>query len=172
MSTQTITNVANIALTLSFIIGLFFGVAQVKAAARDRRDRLTLEVLRQFQTREFSELLYFINFHKLPESRDEQRKMPPEEQIMLIQFAQQMESLGILVAEKQVDIDLVDKTLGSFVTTSWEKYKPMFLNIRVTSPDPFLGEYFQWLAECIDYRMTQKPRMPFHEQYPLGKEVR
>jgi hypothetical protein len=171
MSTQTITNVANIALTLSFIIGLFFGVAQVKAAARDRRDRLTLEVLRQFQTREFSELLFFINFQKLPDTRDAQRVMPPEDQIMMIQFAQQMESLGILVAERQVDIDLIDKTLGSFVTTSWEKYKPMFINIRETAPDPFLGEYYQWLAECIERRMKEKPRKPFHEQYPTGGEV-
>ena len=39
---------------------------------------------------------------------------------MFIQFAQQMESLGMLVAEQLINIDLVDKTLGSFVTTAVE----------------------------------------------------
>ena len=42
---------------------------------------------------------------------------------MVTQFAQQMESLGILVAERLINIDLVDKTIGSLVTTAWEKYK-------------------------------------------------
>ena len=161
MSTQLITNIANIALTLSFIVALILGVAQVKAAARDRRDRLTLEVLRQFQTREFAELLQFVNRHHMPKTRDEQFKQPAEDQIKMIQFAQQMESLGLLVAEKLIDIDLVDKTLGDFVTSSWEKYKPMFLSMR--DRDPFLGEYFQWLAELMERRMTECPRQPFYQ---------
>jgi hypothetical protein len=57
MENETITNIANLALTLSFIVALIFGIAQVKAAKRDRRERLTLEMLRQFQTRDFVELL-------------------------------------------------------------------------------------------------------------------
>ena len=74
-----------------------------------------------------------------------------------------MESLGILVAEKFINIDLVDKTLGSFVTNAWEKYEKLFLDIREKLPDPFLGEYFQWLAEQIDERMKKNPRKPFYE---------
>jgi hypothetical protein len=76
-----------------------------------------------------------------------------------------MESLGILVAERLINIDLVDKTLGSFVTTSWEKYKPLFLDIRERQPDPFLGEYFQWLAERIDERRRLNPRKPFYKAH-------
>ena len=55
MSNDTITVIANIALALSFIVGLVFGIAQTRAAARDRRERLTLETLRELQTREFVE---------------------------------------------------------------------------------------------------------------------
>jgi hypothetical protein len=49
------------------------------------------------------------------------------------------------------------------VTGSWEKYKVIFLDIRERQPDPFLGEYFQWLAERIDKRMTENPRQPFYQ---------
>ena len=80
---------------------------------------------------------------------------------MFIQFGQQMESLGILVAERLINIDLVDKTLGSLVTSAWEKYKKTILDMREKQPDPFLSEYFQWLAEQIDTRMTKNPREPF-----------
>ena len=98
----------------------------------------------------------------MPSTREGMQALPEEEQSMIIQFGQEMESLGLMVAEHYINIDLVDKTLGSFVTTSWEKYKPMFEDMRVKIPDPFLGEYFQWLAERIDERMTNNPRQPFH----------
>src|SRR5882724_9305402 len=130
MTNDIITMAANIALALSFIVGLIFGIAQVRAAARDRRERLTLETLREFQTREFVELLQFINNNVLPATWDDMMKLPVSQQTNLIQLSQEMESLGILVAERLINIDLVDKTLGSFVTTSWEKYKKVFLDIR------------------------------------------
>ncbi len=163
MTNEFITLLANLALTLSFIVALIFGIAQVRAAAHDRRERLTLEALRNFQTREFAELISFINNNELPSTREGMRALPAEDQTRLIQFAQEMESLGILVAERYINVDLVDKTLGSFVASSWEKYKPMFEDIRRTSPDPFLAEYWQWLAEQIDDRMQKSPRKPFYQ---------
>jgi hypothetical protein len=163
MTNELITTLANLALTLSLIVAVIFGIAQVKAASRDRRERLTMETLRNFQTREFVELMQFVIARTLPSDRKGLYALPASEQVIFIQFGQQMESLGILVAEKFINIDLVDKTLGSFVINSWEKYKPMFLDIRVSQPDPFLGEYFQWLAEQLDERMKTNPRKPFYE---------
>ena len=159
--TEIITTIANLALALSFIVGLVFGIVQVRIAARDRRERLTIQTLREFQTREFIELLNFITFHDLPVNREGLQTLPEKERKLLMQLGQEMESLGILVAERLINIDLVDKTLGSFVVTSWEKYKLLFLDIRERQPDPFLGEYFQWLAERIEERMRTNPRKPF-----------
>jgi hypothetical protein len=161
MTNDLIALAANLALTLSFIVALVFGITQVRAAARDRRERLTLEALRNFQSRDFAELMQYIIAHDMPPSREELLRLPVNEQVIFLQFGQQMEMLGILVAERIIDIDLVDKTLGSFVTTSWEKYQPLVLSLRV--PDPFLNEYFQWLAERIRERMQKNPRKPFHE---------
>ena len=172
MTSEIITIIANVSLTLTFIVALVFGMAEVRAAARDRRERLTLETLRNFETREFAELILFVTSSSTLSSRKELQALPANEQIIFIQFAQQMESLGILVAEKLINIDLVDKTLGSMVTTAWEKYKIMFLDMREKQPDPFLAEYFQWLAERIDERMRENPRKPFYETHipsPGGK---
>ena len=163
MSNEFIALIANLALTLSFIVAVIFGIAQVRIASRDRRERLTLETMRNFQTREFAELILYITTTKMPSNISEWALKPAEERIRFIQFAQQMESLGLLVAEKLINLDLVDKTLGSLVTTAWEKYKTLFLDMREKNPDPFLGEYFQWLAERINERMQQNPRRPFYE---------
>lgn len=161
--TDIVTLIANVALALSFIIALIFGIAQVKAANRDRRERLTIETLRNFQTREFAELILFVNSHNMPSNSKEMSALSSKEQLFIIQFGQQMESLGMLVAERLINIDLVDKTLGSFVTLAWDKYKILFEDMREKQPDPFLGEYFQWLAERIDERMRQNPRRPFYQ---------
>src|SRR6266852_3448085 len=89
MTTDTITLIANLALALSFIVGLVFGIAQVRAATRDRRERLSLEALRNFQTREFAELMQYIMSHDMPSSREELQALPVNEQVIFIQFAQE-----------------------------------------------------------------------------------
>jgi hypothetical protein len=162
MNNEFIAEIANIALTLTFIVGVIFGIAQVKAAARDRKERLTIQTLREFQSREFVEIIQYMNTHDTPNSGEALRALPSHEQLYYIQFGQEMESLGILVAEGLINLDLVDKTLGNYVTTMWERYKTMFTDMREKIPDPFLGEYFQWLAERIDERMKNSPRKPFH----------
>lgn len=172
MTNDLVALIANVSLALSFLVGLLFGITQVRSAARDRRERLTLDTLRSFQTREFAELIHYVTTHDFPSSREELQTLPENEYFILIQFAQEMESLGILVAERLINIDLVDKTLGSLVTTSWEKYKTFFMDIREKQPDPFLGEYFQWLAEQIDYRMQKNPRKPFFETNKPGSGSR
>jgi hypothetical protein len=162
---DTIALIANLALALSFIVGIIFGIAPVRAAARDRRERLTLETLRAFQTREFIELLQFVNNNVLPANLEDMMKLPVSQQTNLIQLSQEMESLGILVAERLINIGLVDKTLGSFVTSAWEKYKILMMDMREKIPDPYMAEYFQWLAERLDERMQNKPRAPYYKTH-------
>lgn len=157
----TINLIGNIAIALSFIAALIFGVVQTRAAARDRRERFTLDALRAFDSREFAEIIYFTRGNELPKSPAEFEAMPENKQIILIQAAQQFESLGMLVYEKYIDLDLVDKTLGNFVSNSWEKLKPFFLEMRQRVPDPYLAEYFQWLAEQIDKKMKEN-RKPYY----------
>src|SRR5471032_2520365 len=99
------TLIANIALALSLIVALVFGIAQVRAAARDRRERLTLEALRSFSTREFATFMHRINTGTLPATHEAYRALPAEEQIPSIQFAQEMESLGILVSDGLLNLD-------------------------------------------------------------------
>src|SRR5262245_9427470 len=92
---EVITVMANLALALSLVVGLVFGIAQVRAASRDRRERLTLETLRNYQTREFAELMYYVNNNKMPGSYEEILALPASEQVLFMEFSQQMESLGI-----------------------------------------------------------------------------
>jgi hypothetical protein len=164
MTYEDITAIADISLALSFLVALVFGFIQIKQIGRDRRERFTMETLRNFQTLEFAKIEGRLSYHKSPSNFKEFEQLPLARQAEFIRFSQEMESLGILVAEGLIDIDLVDKTLGLFVTTSWQKYKTVFEEIRQKHSDPFLGEYFQWLAAYISDRMKKQPRKPFYEK--------
>ena len=164
MTADLIGNIANISLALSLLVGLVFGIGQARAAARDRRERLTLETLGHFGSREFAELIQYIDTHEMPKTRDALRALPANEQTMFIQFSMLMENLGILVAQKMINVDLVDMTLGSFVSTTWVKFKPMSINTRKEDNEPFMSEYFQWLAETFDERLKANPRQPAYEE--------
>lgn len=163
MSTEFIAVVANLALTLSLIVAVVFGIAQIRTAKRDRRERLTMETLQTFHSREFAKIILFTSTTPFPQSREQWLSWAAEERELFVQLMQQMESLGILLADKLIDIELVDKTLGSFVTSAWEKSRSFVLDMREKHPDPYLAEYFQWLAEQIDRRMKERPRKPFFQ---------
>ena len=66
MVSDIISIIANIALALSVVVALVFGIAQVRQAASDRRERLTLDALRNFQSREFAELIHYVTFSDMP----------------------------------------------------------------------------------------------------------
>ena len=121
-------------------------------------------------TREFAELIYAIENLKPMSGWKDMKALPAEDQIKFIQFSQEMEALGILVAERLINMDLVDKTLGSFVTSSWNKFKLMFYDARTNIPDPFLAEYFQWLAERIEERMQKTSREPYFVSGKINHE--
>jgi hypothetical protein len=127
------TLVANFALVLSLVVALIFGIVQAQTTNRDRRERLTLETLRFVQTEEFARFMYRINAGQIPTTNDARKAMSAEDQVGFIQFAQEMESLGLLVVDGVIDLTLVEKTLGSFVITAWERYKPIFTEMRQTT---------------------------------------
>lgn len=106
MNYETISVIADISLALSFVIALIFGIVQVQHSARDRKERLTLEALRNFQSREFAELDGLLNYHKTPSSFKEFEQLPLHEQTRFIQLYQEMEALCILVADRLIEIDL------------------------------------------------------------------
>lgn len=163
MSAEFIALLANLALTLSLIVGIIFGIAQIKTAKKDRRERLTVETLQNFQTREFAAMILFATTTKFPANYTEWQAWSKDDHESFIQLMQQMESLGILLADGSINVDLVDKTLGSFVTSTWYKYRPVVLDLRQRNNDPYLAEYFQWMAELIERRMKENPRKPFFE---------
>ncbi|MBS7565350.1 hypothetical protein KHS38_13135 [Mucilaginibacter sp. Bleaf8] len=95
MNSELVSLIANIALTLSVIVAVIFGIAQVKASSKDRKERLTVETLKHFQTREFAETLHFMHTLDFPADYGAWQQRSDSDQVRFIQLSQEMESLGL-----------------------------------------------------------------------------
>ena len=97
-----------------------------------------------------------------PDTLAKLAELPPNEHVDIVHFYQEMESLGLMVDERMLDLDLVEKLLGSFVVDAWARYEPIIRSGR--EADPYLAEYFEALAVRLDRRMRTKPRVPAYER--------
>src|SRR5438132_3506951 len=159
MSTESVATVSgDAALALSFLAALVFGIGQVRTASRDRRERLTVATVQGMQTREMAAHFQRISSHDIPSTVSEIRSLPADEQVSIIHYAQQMEMLGLMVYDGMIELALVERTLGDYVAFSWEKYKSFTYDRR--NEDPYLNEYFEWLANRLDDYMRSNPRTP------------
>src|SRR5438034_6285082 len=76
MTYQIVELIANISLASSFLIAVIFGIIEVSLAKRGRREKLTLEIVRSFQTREFAELSGQLTYQKSPTNLQEFTALP------------------------------------------------------------------------------------------------
>jgi hypothetical protein len=157
---ELVTVIGNLAIALSVVVAVVFGIAQARGAARDRKERLALETIRSFQTREFAEHMHFMRVQKQPATMAEFYALGDDDQVTFIHFAQEVEMLGLLVADGRIDLDLVERTLGDFVTRAWKRYQPVIEDMRRELGDPYLAEYFEWLAGQVARLMRESPRAP------------
>jgi hypothetical protein len=171
MSTESAAAViGDIAIALSFLAALGFGIGQVRSANRDRRERLTVATVQGMQTREMAAHFQRLGSHDIPSTFSGIRALPADEQVSIIHYAQQMEMLGLMVYDGMIELALVERTLGDYVAYSWEKYKSFTYDRR--NEDPYLNEYFEWLASRLDEYMRSNPRPPAHAAIAAQSELR
>ncbi len=61
-----------------------------------------------------------------------------------------------------IELSLVERTLGDYVAYSWERYKPFTYDGR--RADPYMNEYFEWLAHRLEEYMRNNPRQPAYAE--------
>jgi hypothetical protein len=161
--TLSTADLANIAIAASAVVALVFGILQVSAAVRDRRERLTIEVVRAMMTRGFAQQIFDLREHPPPQTVKDWLALPEATRVTHMHFLQEMEMLGLLVFDRTIDLVLVERTLGSYVATLWQRFRPVILELRQQIPDPYLSEYFQYLAGRMENLMRDRPRRPAYE---------
>lgn len=146
MDLQTATNVVT---TAAVVIGVFFGLMEVRQALRSRRDLAAVDIVRTIQTQEIRRA--GARILALPDDVDPAviRNDP-----VLFEAALAIDSAcemwGSMVFEGVVELHMLDRMVGGWVRATWRRLRRWVEAERVDNRSPNVAEWWQWLYEMLE----------------------
>lgn len=135
--------------TLAVVVGVAFGLAELRHAMRDRRDHAAVDIVRTVQTQDVRRAIERVL--KLPDDADPEiiRADP-----LLLEAALAVDSAcemwGSIVYEGVVDLRMLDRMVGGWVRGTWRRLRRWVEAERVANRNPNVGEWWQWLYELLE----------------------
>lgn len=149
---RDLTTLANLAEILGAIIvigGVVFAVIQIRLFRRQRLEAAAIEVIRSWQSPEFTRA--FTVIQKLPDgiSGAKLRSHCPDCESMAMTVGNTFESFGVMVYRRIVPLAVVDELLGGATLVLWRKLAAWVDELRKEQSRETVYEWFQWLAERL-----------------------
>ena len=149
--------------TISLIGGLVFAGVQLREARRESRRQGQVQVLRGFESLDFLRAMRLIL--ALPDDTPyegfEERLGPGNVDLVWFWLGA-MESIGILVHDRFVDLHDVDETYGGPVVLSFRKLRAYVTGVRQATGRESMHEWFEWLADQTARLEQERGREPAH----------
>jgi len=149
--------------------GVFAGI-QLRQLYRQRSRESALQLLRSFQTPEFTDAVNIV--FSLPDglSRKEiEGRLGTKMTNVMVLFGT-FESLGIMIFHREINIDLVDDFFSGIIILSWKKFRNYIEETRSSSNRETYYEWVQWLAEQFEKRESKVPVVPAFRAHRDWKE--
>jgi hypothetical protein len=150
--------------TLAVVIGVVFGLLQLRQLRIQREVQAGIELLRPLQAPQAAEALMII--HGLSDGLSEARltRSLGEKFGSVIGVLALFESLGPLVARGHVPIDMYADSYRGVTVLCWEKLQP-YIKERRGNGWPNLFEWLQWLAERMQERTPRSTDLPAFDRF-------
>lgn len=154
---------ANIVNALAVTAGVIFAAAQIREFRRQRKRHSMYTLVQTFQSPDFARALRRI--FDLPDNLDRaaiRAKIGPEGEDEIYFVTTTWETIGVLVFQKELTLDLVDDFFSGPIILSWRKLARYLEDVRTDWERETVFEWFQWLAEQMMAREKQSPPVPAH----------
>lgn len=144
-------------------VGVVFGLFQLRQLTIQREIQVGLELLRTFQVPRVAEAQHAL--HSLPEGLTEEqlRNELGDQYEAVMSMLAMLESLGPLVAQGHLPIEMYAEQYRRITVISWKKIRPYVENRR-RDGWPNLFEWVQWLAERMEDRSDLPCNKPAFER--------
>lgn len=140
--------VANLATTAAVMVGILFGLAELRRVANERRDHAAVDIVRTVQTQEVRRAIGRIL--DLPDDCDpEVIRNDPGLLDDALAVDSACEMWGSLVYEGVVDLHLLDRMVGGWIRGSWRRLGRWVESERQLKRSPNVGEWWQWIYDRI-----------------------
>jgi hypothetical protein len=146
-------NLAEILGAIIVVAGVVFAVIQIRLFRRQRLETAAIEVLRSWQSPEFTRAFCVIPQLTDGISAAKLRAQSPECESLAMIIGNTFQSFGVMVYRRIVPLALVDELLGGAVVLLWRKLATWLVDSRKEQSRETVYEWFQWLAE----RLQEQP---------------
>lgn len=157
---EYLANLAEIVGGLTVVGGIVFGILGYRQHKAKERSEARARLARSFQTPELAVAIRILM--ELPGSIDTEQfnALSRRQKDHLWVLFSGMESIGILVYRGDLPIDLVDEFFSIPAVEGWQRLRPYVEELRSEIGREQAWEWYQWLAERLEDRHRESPRVP------------
>ena len=154
--------ISRVVSAVALVIGILFGMMQLRQYDQRRRRENALELVHSFQTAAFAKALEMI--FRMPEglNRREVEEWVADDRTSVLLIISTWESLGILVFRRELDLDLLDDFFSGPIVVTWRKLRTYIAEVRRDESRDTFAVWAQWLAERMLDRESETPPVPAH----------
>jgi len=135
---------------LSVIAGIAFAIVQLQQFRKQRRELAAVELIRGWQTPEFTKALNTLQMLPDPAQSAKLRDQGANLENMAFLVGMFFESAGVMVNRKLIPLDVVDDLMGGVTRVVWCKAFVWIEEVREINPCAF--EWWEWLTQQLDER--------------------
>ena len=155
---------------IAVVIGIGFGLIELRQATRNRRDHAAVDIVRTVQTQEVRQAVRLI--FDLPLDADPQLiRNDPALLAAALAVDSACEMWGCMVFERVVDHQLLDRMVGGWVRGTWTRLRAWVESERVETQSVNVGEWWQWLYELLEADPDPEKKLGAHIGYQ-GRKAR
>lgn len=164
MDLQTLANLAEIIGILIVAGGFMFAAVQVRDYRRQRSDMAAIELARIWHEPNFSRAVRMILDLPSGISAEELGSRGPEYVDAAMQLALSLETVGLMVYRRVLQLDVVWELMGGMTLSSWERLEGWVNEVRVQQDNEKFSEWIEWLT--LQLRAKQAAaNAPAHVQH-------
>jgi hypothetical protein len=146
--------------TSAVILGIIFGILNLRNFQKMRKREAAILMLNSFQTNEFVRGLLLVFDLSDEVSKSDIDALPKDDYLALYILLGTWERLGILVYRNEIQLDLVDDAFSGPILISWQKLQAFVGQFRADVQRDTGFEWFQWLAERMLEREQTASAIP------------
>jgi hypothetical protein len=150
----------NLITTLAVVAGLVFAGLQIRDAERARAAEQRLVLVRSFESPDFMRAMKLIM--DLPDglSMAEVDARSGDGGFTVYYWLGAMETMGILVHHRHIDLELVDDFFSGPLLITWRRLERYVRENRQAQQRDTMHEWFEWLVDRMRDRETRHPPVP------------
>lgn len=155
--------------TVAVVIGVAFGLVQLRQLRHQREVQAGLELLAPLQSPESAEALLIV--HELPDNLtgDELRQRLGAHYKSTMATLALFESLGPIIARGHVPIEMYAEFYRGPTVLCWRKFR-RYIEDERQSGWPTLFEWLQWLAERMEERTAPDSDVPAFRRFSAWRQ--